>query len=78
MRGNRTDIGFWSPSCVQHGYSDESSYNNQSYKVNGMTLAAAVQEFLDNPNSAKVYVDTKSWPANVGCSGIPIPSLIEK
>lgn len=33
MKGNRNDIGFWAPACVQHGFSDESSFKDPNYKV---------------------------------------------
>lgn len=33
IKGNRTDVGTWSPSCVQHGFSAGSSFTDSRYKV---------------------------------------------
>lgn len=70
MKGNRSDIGLWSPACVQHGFSDERSFTDEHFKVKGVGLAEAVQRFLDNPTEAPWLVDEDPWPSNSGCSGL--------
>jgi hypothetical protein len=67
-------VGIWSPGCIQHGFSDDKSFNNDNYKIpsgTGIKLSDAVQAFLDNPTSGKhIYIDDYAWPANRGCSGL--------
>jgi len=33
IKGTRKDVGVWAPSCVQHGFTDMSSFNDPKYKV---------------------------------------------
>jgi hypothetical protein len=52
LKNNRSDVGLWAPSCIQHGFSDSNSFNDPSYKVpqkTGITLVEALKEFLLNP-----------------------------
>ena len=72
MKGDRTDVGFWVPACVQHGYTFDSTLVSNKFRIptaTGKHVYEAIQEFLDNPNSAPVYFDEGKWPANTGCSG---------
>lgn len=78
MKGNRSDIGLWAPACVQHGFSDEISFTDEHYKVKGVSLAEAVQYFINNPNSAPWLQDENPWPSNSGCSGLSAKSRLRK
>ena len=33
IKGERTDVGAWSPSCVQHGFTDMSSFTDPRFKI---------------------------------------------
>ena len=33
IKGNRTNVGVWAPACVQHGFTDMSSFADARYKV---------------------------------------------
>jgi len=60
MRGDRKDVGLWAPSCIQHGFTDTSSFTDTKYRVpsgNGPRAFEAIQQFLDNPNQAPWYLD---------------------
>lgn len=71
------NVGVWSPTCIQHGFSDDGSFANPNYRIPsgiGITLAEAVKAFLDNPSGNHIYIDDFGWPANKGCSGVmPVP-----
>jgi hypothetical protein len=69
MKGSRTDVGIWAPSCIQHGFSDSSSWLSNDYKVKGVKLAEAVQKFIDDPMHPLWLEDDQSWPSNTGCNG---------
>lgn len=65
--------GVWSPSCIQHGFTDDSSFNNAMYRIpsgTGISLPEAIKAFLDNPTGNHIYIDDFGWPANRGCSGL--------
>lgn len=70
MKKVKSNVGLWSPACVQHGYSDEFWFNDEHYKVNGSKLSEAVQRFIDNPDNPEWLYDAGPWPSNAGCSGI--------
>ena len=73
MMKNRTDVGIWSPVCVQHGFIYYPSFVSDKYRIpttTGKHAYEAVQEFVDNPNKAPVYMDKDKWPANTGCDGL--------
>lgn len=73
IKGTRKDVGIWSPSCVQHGFTDTSSFTDARVaipSVNGPTVAEAIAEFLKDPYNAKVYLDQVPWPYNSACNGI--------
>jgi hypothetical protein len=36
MLNTKKNAGLWSPSCVQHGFSDNPSLNSANYKVPGV------------------------------------------
>jgi hypothetical protein len=65
--------GIWSPSCVQHGYTDSPTFNDPRYKVPGITgktIPETIVEFLQNPLNPPVVVDNVDWPQNKGCNGL--------
>ena len=33
MKKNRTDVGFWVPACVQHGYTFDSTLVSNKYRI---------------------------------------------
>jgi hypothetical protein len=73
IKGSRSDVGFWAPSCVQHGFTDSSSFTDARFAIpsaNGPTIAQAIAEFLKDPYNAKVYLDQVPWPYNTACNGI--------
>ncbi len=73
IKGSRNDVGMWSPSCVQHGFTDTMSFTDVRITVpsaNGPTIAEAISEFLKDPSNAKVYLDQVPWPYNTACNGI--------
>lgn len=39
IKGNRKDVGVWAPSCVQHGFTDMSSFADPLYKIPSTTGA---------------------------------------
>ena len=75
IKGNRKNVGVWGPACVQHGFLDEKSFKNQSYKVptdTGYKLYDAVTKFVEDPENAPWLLDEGLWPSNnTGCNGIP-------
>ena len=61
------------PSCVQHCFTFSGSFTDPSFRVpsgSGPMVFEAIEEFLENPNEAKMYVDQVPWPYNTGCNGI--------
>jgi len=73
MLNIKQNTGIWSPACVQHGFSDNPSLNNPSYKVPsqiGKGMVETIKEFLENPLNPPKYTDTVNWPDNKGCNGI--------
>jgi len=73
IKGNRKDVGLWSPSCAQHGFTDDPTFANPNFRVpsgTGKMVHEAIQEFLDNPNNAPWYLDEVPWPYNTNCNGI--------
>jgi hypothetical protein len=78
LQRDRKDVGAWVPSCVQHGFTDMGSFTDTRFQVisaNGPIVSKAIQEFLDNPQEAKTYIDQISWPYNIACSGLPSKKL---
>jgi hypothetical protein len=68
LKGNRSDVGAWVPSCVQHGFTDMDSFTDVRFRIpsaDGPVVSLAIAEFLANPNEAKMYVDLVPWPYNV-------------
>jgi hypothetical protein len=69
----RTDVGIWAPSCIQHGFIDEDAYSSDTYKVpsdSGPSIIDAITNFLANPVSdGNINIDSVAWPGNGGCSG---------
>jgi hypothetical protein len=52
MKGHRSDIGGWGPSCVQHGFIDVPSLTNTSFRIPssiGPTLNDMIGIFLKKP-----------------------------
>ena len=50
----------WAPSCVQHGFTDTDSFTDSRFRIpsdTGVTVAEAIQKFLDDPYNAPVYFD---------------------
>ena len=48
----KSNAGVWSPSCVQHGFTDSPSFNDPRYKVPGLvgkSIPETIAEFLANP-----------------------------
>lgn len=48
----KADAGVWSPSCVQHGFTDTRSFNDARYKVPGLvgkSIPETIAEFLERP-----------------------------
>jgi hypothetical protein len=46
LKINKKGVGLWAPACIQHGFSDSDSFNNQNYKVpqkTGLTLVEALR-----------------------------------
>lgn len=39
MKSKKSNLGLWSPACVQHGFSDESPFNDDNYKVGNLKLS---------------------------------------
>ena len=73
LKNGRKSVGFWSPACVQHGFSDDPSFTDNRYQVpglNGIKLYEAISEFVRDPENAKSYIDSVEWPNNKGCNGI--------
>jgi hypothetical protein len=73
MLETKPQTGLWSPSCVQHGYTDSSAFNDPRYKVPGLTgksIPETIAEFLAHPEKPPVVVDNVDWPWNEGCSGM--------
>jgi len=71
IKGNRKNVGVWSPSCAQHCFAHTiQSWNSPNYVVNGRTLNQAIKRFIDNPNEAEWLLDTVAWPGNAGCNGL--------
>jgi hypothetical protein len=33
LKNNRTNVGLWSPACVQHGFTDEPSFTKDIYHI---------------------------------------------
>ena len=67
-----TNVGFWSPSCVQHGFT-VNSWNNDHYRIpskTGITISDAVWNFINNVSNktGNSHIDPQSWPHNQGCS----------
>ena len=71
MRKTRQNknIGLWSPSCVQHGFTDNIPFADERWKVKGLTVAEAIQNFLNNSENGQWLLDDGPWPTNEGCSG---------
>lgn len=73
IKANRKDVGLWAPSCVQHGYTDTTTFTDPRFQIpsaNGPTVSEAISQFLENPDSPPWYMDQVPWPYNSGCSGI--------
>lgn len=70
MKSKKQDLGLWAPACVQHGFSDESPFNDFHYQVGNLKVSEAVQRFIDNPQNPEWLYDAEPWPSNNGCSGI--------
>jgi len=70
--------GVWSPSCIQHGFTADESYNSDKYLIpsgTGISLAEAINAFLLNPSGRHIYIDDFGWPANSGCSGLAMSHI---
>lgn len=69
-----SNVGFWSPACVQHGFSETTQcFIGNTYKVpaeNGVTLSEAIGRYMKNVSdkSANTFIDKVAWPENKGCS----------
>ena len=73
IKGNRTNVGAWVPSCVQHGFTDMDSFTDPRFKIpsaGGPMIYEAIREFLSNPEQPKMYIDQVPWPYNTACSGL--------
>jgi hypothetical protein len=49
MLRSKKNAGIWSPSCVQHGFSDSLCLSSDSYKVPGLVgkgIVETIREFL--------------------------------
>jgi len=45
----KPNLGVWSPSCIQHGFTTTHDFNSPNYKVPGLVgkmMTEAIQEFL--------------------------------
>ena len=68
------NVGFWSPACVQHGFSETTqSFIGSTYKVpneSGVTLSEGIGRYLKNigDKSGNSFIDKVAWPNNKGCS----------
>ena len=67
------NVGFWTPACVQHGFTHLSSWNNDHYRIptgTGLTISDAVFNFINNvgDKNGNKHTDSQSWPNNKGCS----------
>ena len=74
MLKTKKNAGIWSPSCVQHGFSDNLSLSSNNYKVPGLVgkgMVETIREFLENPENPPKYIDQVNWPDNKGCNGVP-------
>ena len=62
------------PACVQHGFTDESSFTSGDYRVPsgiGMKIDEVIKQFLENPEKAPWLLDEGEWPTvNKGCNGL--------
>lgn len=73
MIKTKPKTGVWSPSCVQHGYTDSPSFNSDNYRIpsgTGKSIPETIKEFLDNPDKPPVVIDSVNWPDNKGCNGL--------
>lgn len=73
LKGNRSEVGVWAPSCAQHGFSDSPSFLNDRFRVpsrSGIMVGEVIAEFLKDPWHARWDMDTVAWPNNQGCNGI--------
>ena len=71
LRGDRTDIGIWAPACVQHVYLPYPFANDPSIKSGSSpSLNQIIDDFLDDPQDAPVYITEDPWLADLGCSGV--------
>lgn len=46
LKNNRTDVGLWAPSCAQHGFTDDPTFTNSSFRVpsgSGRMVSEAIQ-----------------------------------
>lgn len=69
----KPQTGVWAPSCVQHGYTDSSAFNDPRYRVPGVVgkgILETITEFLSNPEHPPIVVDAVNWPDNKGCNGL--------
>ena len=57
MRNGRKDVGLWAPSCAQHGFTDTDTFTDGNFRVGGLTVSEAIQQFLDNPERAPWLID---------------------
>jgi hypothetical protein len=65
-------VGAWMPSCVQHGFTDMSSFTDPRFQipsVGGPMVSLAIAQFIANPEEARMYIDQVPWPYNIACSG---------
>ena len=74
IREDKKERGIWGPACIQHGFSDESSFTSAKYEVptgKGLKIYEAVGKFLANPEEAPWLLDEGQWPSsNTGCNGL--------
>ena len=69
-----TNIGFWSPACVQHGFIEAAAgFMSTAYRIpttTGISMSDAIYQFMNNVSakSANRHIDSVSWPLNTGCS----------
>ena len=66
----RNNVGIWGPACVQHGFTQVSSFNNPNFKVSGQMVHEAIEKFMEDPENAEWHIEDEPWPSNKGCSGI--------
>ena len=81
FRKGRTDVGVWAPSCVQHGFTDTSTFTSDNFRVPGgfgSTAAEAIEKFLKSPEEGPWLVDEVEWPLNSRCNGYQQSNLVKQ